>query len=1664
MGRSKYPEKYDTSVEIPQVRGNIHEIGTDVLNSVRSAIFQIEHTLGLNPQGSSTNTVADRISKSLDSSGNIKKEAFDKAGVIYGPITNENISKVAAIDESKLRLDFPTKLLQTEISLTVDKIDYLINQFQEISSKFSSHVYPDTPNRHTSKSISVSEISGGASDVGLISISSGTVYSALEEILTKHVQYSGLNISSANNSHNSNQIYFDNANVAAYIDSTNVQGAIEDLTIVAAGQQNIHQNLFHGNGYLNASEISILATDTALATGIPVTFSASTYLNSDRKTNISIISPQIVDFLEVSDILEITLSSVVYRYIISDIAYNTSNEITNIIIFGSIPESSTATSVINLYKRDKRFTSDWGLSPTILEYPDLLSAGIIQIANPNSPGVVSSDFTANRIAVGSTFVLDINDKSYTVSCHNAAYTFQTLEATISAINESLLEQGAAALAYKVYSKKTSQYELAIVSNFYGSDNYIKVSYPVGSPDMLSLGDLANKNIYGTEGNNYLINGYIYSGIPEVMNLSGLTLDSGANSISGVNFSSYQIKKGDVINISGSDQDDGSYLVVNVSSSKIFVNTNQLTGGTWLSASSSTTKFEILRNTISFEEYNFIKLDGSPNGSLFELILDENSRFTYRTKLEYKMNFYSGKSLYSIVNCSQVNQTIDEQLTFEIDGSSVFCYLDSSDKKEITNYKNSYLDIYSKQNNVFIRLMIYDAEDISSYIIALGTGSTLVSNISIYQKPEYSNVLLIGNVTYSSANGRMEGSSFRLPYFYDLKDSGTIRLKDIGEEVKRELQISPMKETRTSGVVLGLEILNVSFSAGLNYQVSIAPGIAYIAGKRFSFGAKTDIDTGILSTSFDKIIIFINSDGIVFADSANSATCSFYINSSDNIILGTIEYNSSITQIIDQRLLINDLDLKLLNSVTVSPVPGMAHFTSVNAAVKYAKRFSQIYPNAGIPEIILKAGTHRVEVEIPVNFAAKTNSDLIKYYDKYGLYLDFPIKITGEGDSTVLDIITGYADSPISGDDRDSSANNRGYIIINGAGSTVYSDFSSDTFNDGNIILSNFKLKNSTVLYIDPKVVNIVTYNINFHKVKLRDIYFDWSNLVFDTSTFTGTYYFQNGYAVKVIANSGTVDDFMGGLDIHSCTFDTCYIDLSDSIYLLNISIKDNYFYSQEKKTDSTANAFLIKIPNNLSFSFFNNYSNQISSNFSAASSIIDSYSSYLFSNESGTLSSYPTSSFCQEIYTNKLLALGVLNLYGTTTIYSALNVFGSTTFTNTVGMTGVLNTLNIANFKNTVNARDIIPEASYTYRLGSATSWWSEIYTRDFSAAAGGTARLLGDTFMGLSSTDTITVNGSAVFNADVSLSTINSNIIPKTNSLYNLGSTSLLWNNIYSTTTTAQVVNNYGLGLGYTKIGAGLIAGADQIPEAKVHIKQASNTYVGLFGPGVRLESSNTNNYWDIFYNTNNDLQFAHNTINLGYLNNTGANGQLNFTGQHKCCVSDEENIEDYKDMTGLIVVSTGKYSNTIDEKTKATINESLPIVMLSHKSCQKNIFGVISDAEDVNETSREYAMGIFVSISSKTPSKEDTRAVINSLGEGGIWVINQNGDLENGDYVTTSDVPGYGMRQSDDILRNYTVAKITQDCSFANLQKENIKTKEVTFEGKTYVAAFVGCTYHCG
>ena len=99
----------------------------------------------------------------------------------------------------------------------------------------------------------------------------------------------------------------------------------------------------------------------------------------------------------------------------------------------------------------------------------------------------------------------------------------------------------------------------------------------------------------------------------------------------------------------------------------------------------------------------------------------------------------------------------------------------------------------------------------------------------------------------------------------------------------------------------------------------------------------------------------------------------------------------------------------------------------------------------------------------------------------------------------------------------------------------------------------------------------------------------------------------------------------------------------------------------------------------------------------------------------------------------------------------------------------------------------------------------------------------------------------------------------------------------------------------------------------------------------------------------------------------------------------------------------------------------------------------------------------GRFYSI---LPNSNDVnRVVVNSIGEGGIWVVNTNGNFENGDYIQTSDVAGYGERQDDDILHNYSVAKITCDCDF-----DMASTKYVSKTVNGHIACFVGCIYYCG
>jgi len=257
--------------------------------------------------------------------------------------------------------------------------------------------------------------------------------------------------------------------------------------------------------------------------------------------------------------------------------------------------------------------------------------------------------------------------------------------------------------------------------------------------------------------------------------------------------------------------------------------------------------------------------------------------------------------------------------------------------------------------------------------------------------------------------------------------------------------------------------------------------------------------------------------------------------------------------------------------------------------------------------------------------------------------------------------------------------------------------------------------------------------------------------------------------------------------------------------------------------------------------------------------------------------------------------------------------------------------------------------------------------------------------------------------------------------------------------------------------------------PETMLHIKQTTDGGTNDPGNALRLEEAGGAAWWNIGLDNDSSankpelaFRFADSggeESGGGYMHGSNDQAAFTFTGQHMSSPLSGD-VTTFSNKVGMIVVSSGEYKNlSVSEEGKATINESLPKISLSTQRNQKSAFGVVSKPEDPNEENRRYQVGAF----GTQVKKKDSRVVVNSLGEGGIWITNINGNIENGDYITTCEIPGYGMKQDDDLLHNYTVAKITQDCLF-DLNSTTYECEEIQHDNTTYRAAFVGCTYHCG
>jgi hypothetical protein len=129
-----------------------------------------------------------------------------------------------------------------------------------------------------------------------------------------------------------------------------------------------------------------------------------------------------------------------------------------------------------------------------------------------------------------------------------------------------------------------------------------------------------------------------------------------------------------------------------------------------------------------------------------------------------------------------------------------------------------------------------------------------------------------------------------------------------------------------------------------------------------------------------------------------------------------------------------------------------------------------------------------------------------------------------------------------------------------------------------------------------------------------------------------------------------------------------------------------------------------------------------------------------------------------------------------------------------------------------------------------------------------------------------------------------------------------------------------------------------------------------------------------------------------------------------------------------------------------------------------KRHISDTISEAMVSSVPNQKGAIGVLAGRPTEVPRKffdETSDAYIepsllvgseyihmNALGEGQINVCGENGNIEKGDLIVTSSIPGKGMRQSDDIVRSYTVAKAREAVSFSSPSEVKM----------------IACIYMCG
>lgn len=1195
---SNYPDKIDSSIELPVVRNNVLEAGSEAINSIRNAVINIERAVGISPQGSK-NSLSERISVSLDSSGNLKDSALRNLNVVSGPIDNSDVSINAKISESKIDLDYSTEHLNSQIKIISSLIDSVYNSVADIKSQLSLHI--NSLNAHKGSAISISSIARTEKS-SANSFPVGDLQSFLDDSLNSHYNFSGP-ATSSNRSHSSDQIYVDSSTVDG-ASSDNLQDVLSELSTKGEGSV---ANFIHNYKNSHFPTKSVIGNryleDNILHENVDISYSKFNTSSGNSGSTVTLVSP-IESRLRPGDTCEIFDQ----EYVISKITYS-SNNVSSVFLENFFPDSSSLNVSANFISKIKDLSSEVGLTYQTIRNPITSDKSFIQIVNPNSPYIVADTFPKySELQSANSVSININSETFSISFSASS----NIENIIDTLNNESVSQNAPIMFFKYDGK------IGISSLIISNDSYIKLN---SSSSVLGFSN-TNKH-YGNPDGIILIGRREENEIKEIINGSFLCENSVVTSNT-VDFLSLGISTSSYLIVN-----DRRYFIESVTSTRITLHNANFTSGNYtVSCYDDSTSISMFANENVFGDPGF-------EGAFVKGYLDSEFRLSIFKFCDFLVPVDQSQRSELLIDFDILSDDMKEEnivIRFQVDNSDDdTIYIIFGDVKIPYFGKYSY---FGKNNlNIF-----------SDNIDALRTHIKANQNsfpkfydakINIKPIPYYDKIDLFSVKINKSSKYVYEGL-VEVNRGYLNKDNISFSLNSY-QNYERSLVSS-------NSIISGFEISSVSLVNGF-YSINLESGKYIYNGKIYEI-PNSVIQTRIQASLSDNIFVYIDNEGVPSAIEAsanlNSQNCYFPLDTSSNMLVGSVEYISGTLyhySLLNYHVDGNDL---VVGNIFVDPHRGAVRTIgrALELSRKYYKAFRK-HPG----KIILSPSVHHINVEY--SGSDRTSSSYTSAAWDAGIYLDFPITIEGSGFRTVIDAsISGSADRVERFAD----------FIVN---------FDTDNDAPGGSVEGKVIFKDLT---FDNTGVQIKNNNPGQSNLSLLDNFVHFESVRFSASDNS------NNDICRILFNNSDVTSISGNCSFKNCDFVNYNINFgnSDGEIIHGLSICNSRFKFQSGQYGIKYSTGRISFYDSSSYGFIGVNSTHRKNNYFAGNSLLSSCGSWIATNISPL--SYPfettfgsIASYGKGWFSGQLTALDGLVANGSTRIQSGDLLFS---YLNTVRFVG----------------------------------------------------------------------------------------------------------------------------------------------------------------------------------------------------------------------------------------------------------------------------------------------------------------------------------------------------------------------------------------------------------